>query len=163
MDHVIPPDTLAEILTFSTESTRGDFATFGRVDAPPGEPWKADHASTMARTKRGDGSLKPHVNSFAMSRRLFWKVGGYDETYCGIYGTDRLFRDRLFTAGREVHLAHAPLIRVSRDVIADASTRDQPRKEGRPPNRKKLVTREKVARGEAGTIKVLQFPWEQAL
>ncbi len=158
MDHVIPPDTLSEVLA---ANDKGRVFTFGRVDAPPDNVWGTAHWREMAPTTRGDGSLKPHVNSFAMSKALYWQVGGYDEDYCGHYGTDGLFRKRLYAAAREKHLAHAPLIRVSRDVIADASTRDVSRKIGRDPSMKKRIAEQKRARGATGHIRVLDFPWEQ--
>jgi len=156
-DHVIPADTLAEVLA---AKDRGRVFTFGRVDAPL-EPWRSDHASTMERTKRANGSLKPHVNSFAIARKLYWEIGGYDEDYCGVYGTDGVFRKRLYKAAPECHLVHAPLIRVSRDVIPDASTRDVARKEGRDLGTKQRIADEKRARGAARKITVLNFPWEQ--
>jgi hypothetical protein len=162
MDHVIPGDTLREVLR-NCDHYVDRVYTFGRVDAPIDEPWKADHWSTMKRTTRPDGSLKPHVNSFAMTRNHYWRVGGYDEDYCGLYGTDRLFRTRLFQEGPPVHLAGYPLIRVSRDVIPDASTRDIARKEGRPEGAKKIVRAAKEARGDGDKIKTLAFPWERVL
>lgn len=160
MDHVIPADTLAEVLA---AADRGRVLTFGRVDAPPALTWRAYEWSTMAPTMRPDGSRKPHVNSFALSRALYWEIGGYDEDYCGVYGTDKLFRNRLFAAAREKHLPHAPLIRVSREVIPDASTRDVARKEGRDPGTKKRIAEDKRRRGAADKIKTLAFTWEKVL
>lgn len=158
MDHVIPAATLAAVLALADE---GQVATFGRVDAPTGGAWRSTEWPTMARTVRPDGSLKPHVNSFALSRGLYWRVGGYDEDYCGVYGTDGVFRKRLYAAAKEMHLADAPLIRVSRDVIPDASTRDVARKEGRDPGTKKRIADDKRRRGVADQIKTLAFPWEK--
>jgi glycosyltransferase involved in cell wall biosynthesis len=158
MDHVIPPDTLSKLLRLEDPAAA---YTFGRVDAPSTEPWKADHASTMAPTVRDDGSLKPHVNSYAMTRAMFWQVGGYDEDYCGIYGTDQLFRTRLYELAEHKHLPCYPLVRVSRDVIPDASTRDVARKEPGRNNLKKAVARAKAQSGRAGEVTVLNFPWEK--
>lgn len=164
IDHVIPPDTLSEVL--ATDARTDRVYTFGRVDAPV-DPWRAGDASTMTRTTQRDGKLKPHVNSFAMARKLFWRVGGYDEDLCGIYGTDHAFRQRLYQRAMNIELTHAPLIRVARDVIPDASTREWDRKEGRVKGDKKILTNQvkaaKAARGEAGRITVLNFPWERAL
>jgi len=160
MDHVIPADTLSEVLA---ANDKGRVFTFGRVDAPMELTWRANDWSTMERTRRPNSTLKPHVNSFAMSRELYWRVGGYDEDYCGTYGTDGLFRRRLYEAARELHLSHAPLIRVSRDVIADASTRDVARKDGRAPDAKKRIADDKARRGVADQIATLQFAWEKVL
>src|SRR5882757_3893120 len=48
MDHVIPADTLAEVLRLIDAESGDRIYTFARRDAPAGEPWKADHWSTMA-------------------------------------------------------------------------------------------------------------------
>lgn len=161
MDHVIPADTLSFVLRLPKNK---DFAyTFARRDAPANEPWRSDHWSTMTKTLNRHGQLKPHVNSFALLRETYWRAGGYDEDYCGIYGTDKLFRARLFNAAPHIHLSHYPLIRVGREVIPDASTRDVQRKNDRKIGAKKKIAEQKAARGEADVIKTLQFPWERVL
>lgn len=159
MDHVVPADTLAGLLAALEDC----IFTFCRRDAPAGEPWRSNHWTTMARTVNDAGDLKPHVNSFALPRSLYWKIGGYDEEYCGIYGTDGKFRKRLFGAGVPTVQLPLPLIRVSRDVIPDASTRDAKRKEESRNHLKKAVEAAKLKRGEAHVIKTLQFPWERVI
>lgn len=163
MDHVIPRDTLGELLRLTHAESGDRFYTFARRDAPVGEPWKSDHWSTMAKTLNRDGELKPHVNSFAMPRDLYWRVGGYDEDLCGIYGTDRHFRDRLAGSAPGCHLPHAPLIRVDREVIPDASTRDVERKAPDRGARKRAVLEKKAAEGRAGQVTTLAFAWERVL
>ncbi len=163
IDHVVPPSTLSEVLSLLPLQRR-EVITFGRVDAPATLTWKADDWSEFARTVRADGSLKPHVNSFVVERNHFWKVGGYDEAYCGVYGTDIEFRRRLFDRRTNVrHLDHAPLIRVAREVIADASTRDFARKDKTDVPGKRRILAMKTARGERKVIKTLQFTWERVL
>lgn len=163
MDHVIPADTLGEVLRLIEAESGDRFYTFARRDAPVGEPWKSDHWSTMAKTLNREGQLKPHVNSFAMPRDLYWRVGGYDEDLCGIYGTDRHFRDRLAVTAPRIHLANWPLIRVGREVIPDASTRDVERKTpGRNAQKQAVLTR-KVIEGRAGKATTLNFPWERVI
>lgn len=158
MDHVVPSETMAALLSQSTEASKKTVFTFSRRDAPASEPWKSDHWSTMAHTLNDRGELKPHVNSFAIRRDFYWKIGGYDEEYCGVYGTDKLFRRRLWRRGTE-KVIDLPLIRVSRDVIPDASTTTLDR--GERKERKKLIARDKQIRGEAKTVKTLQFDWEK--
>lgn len=162
MDHVVPCSTIMEVLRLlSGLKHNKDVLTFGRVDAPQTLTWKADHWTEFSRTRREDGSLKPHVNSFVVSKKRYWAIGGYDEDYCGVYGTDKLWRDRLYNHSRVTHLEHAPLIRVGRDVIPDASTRDATRKiEGRN-SLKKQITLRKLTEGRANKPLTLAFPWEQ--
>lgn len=106
---------------------------------------------------------KPHPNSFVLTKDVYWKIGGYDEDYCGIYGTDGLFRTRLAERAEKGFLKHVALTRYWRDLIPDASTTTMPRKEGRKPGDKDAVAVAKAARGEADVIKVLDFPWERVL
>jgi hypothetical protein len=159
MDHVIPADTLSIALDFRSNDQA---MTFSRRDAPANEPWKSDAWSTMAPTVRPDGSLKPHVNSFVITKAAYWRVGGYDEDYCGIYGTDGVFRRRLWSALEQV-FCPLPLIRVAREVIPDASTRTLPRKEGRPSGTKHAIAAAKARSGRADKIVTLNFPWERVL
>ncbi len=164
MDHVVPAATLVEVLRTLPEVGKNDVLTFGRVDAPPTLTWKADHWPEFARSRREDGSLKPHVNSFVVSRERYWKLGGYDEDLCGIYGTDKHWRDRLFGGGTAVHhLDHAPLIRVGREVIPDASTRDVERKASSRSALKKAALARKIAEGRITKTTTLNFPWVRVL
>jgi hypothetical protein len=162
MDHIVPASTITEILRLIPDLRKNQVVTFGRVDAPATLTWKADHWTEFARTRREDGSLKPHVNSFLVRKDRYWKLGGYDEELCGIYGTDKHFRSRLFGAHTvEKHLDYAPLIRVDRDVIPDASTRGVNRDDPERGNKKKKVLTRKSLEGRARQIVTLNFPWER--
>lgn len=163
MDHIVCAATLAEVLRLLPGLGKHEVLTFGRVDAPHTLTWKADHWTEFARTRRDDGSLKPHVNSFCVSRAHYWKLQGYDEDYVGIYGCDNEFRTRLWRHSTERHLHEFPLIRVDRSVIPDASTRDVDRKVPSRNAAKKAALKAKLARGEVNTIKTLQSPWERIL
>lgn len=160
MDHVVPADTLRQVLRQIGKNREG-YLTFARVDAPAGE-WQSDDHRDMVPTHRPDGSLKPHPNSFAMRQADFLKVGGYDEDYCGIYGTDGMFRKRLESV-LSAHHVQSPLIRVPREVIADASTRDVTRKDGRAPGAKAAVAARKRAQGRARVIRFCDFDWTRQL
>lgn len=149
MDHLVTEDALRRVLD-EVEDTRRAY-TFGRVDAP-------DMAPTLHPVTK---KPKPHPNSFLMTRELYWQVGGYDEDFCGIYGTDGLFRSRLFAIAQEHKLA-IPLVRYPREVVGDASTTGLPRKEGRDPGDKKRVAARKKEEGRAGKVRVLSMPYVRA-
>lgn len=163
MDHVVPGSTIAEVLRLLPELGKREVLTFGRVDAPTTLTWKAADWTEFARTRREDGSLKVHVNSFCVSRSHFWALQGYDEDFVGIYGCDNEFRTRLWRRSTERHLHEFPLIRVDRSVIPDASTRDVERKVPSRNAAKKAALKAKLARGEINTIKTLQSPYERVL
>jgi glycosyltransferase involved in cell wall biosynthesis len=148
MDHVLPSESLGKLI--------GNLApdriyTFARLNAPDMEPMR-----------RPDGSLKEHPNTFAMTKEMYWRIGGYDERFCGIYGTDSLFRKRAASAAKFTHLHDVPIVRFSRDVIHDASTRTLPRKEGRGDSKKRLL-RQIAAEGSEDRIETLTFPWERVV
>lgn len=153
MDHLLTPNAASILFKAMDKGGLDDGTAYmlDRVEADTGLP-------TLGR----DGNPKPHPNSFVMTRETYWKIGGYDEDYCGTYGTDRLFRERAYARATQGHL-NIPLTRYWRDIIPDASTTTLPRKEGREPGAKERIRREKEARGEADVIKVLQFPWERVL
>jgi glycosyltransferase involved in cell wall biosynthesis len=149
MDHIMPTESLDALLSLDRPSV---IYTFHRIDI-----------DTMQPTTRPDGTCKPHPNTFAMTKKLYWRIGGYDEDYCGIYGTDGLFKSRARECAKFRHLHNVPILRVPRSYIADASTTTLARKEGRPDGAKDAVRAAKRARGEENIVKTLQFPYEQVL
>lgn len=148
MDHVLSAESLERLLETGVENS---VYMFARVDAPD-----------MTPTRRNDGTMKPHPNTFAMTKEMYWKIGGYDERFCGIYGTDRLFRSRAAAIAKFRHLDDVPIIRYSREIIADASTRTLARKEGRGDAKHRLLAKI-AAEGSADKIATLMFPWERVL
>lgn len=102
IDHVVPATTLGEIL--SMDKDPAVFYTFGRVKFANGEPRES------------------HPNSYLMTRDLYWKIGGHDEDFAGIYGKDFLFRKRAHRVSSERHLSHLPIARVGSTMVSDAGT-----------------------------------------
>jgi hypothetical protein len=153
MDHLLSAESAAALLKAISKGnlSRRTAYMLDRVEADTG-------LSTMGK----DGNPKPHPNSFVMTRRMFWRIGGYDEDLTGVYGTDRFFRDRVFSVAKRGHL-EIPLTRYWRDLIADASTTTLQRKEGRDPGAKQAILAAKAARGESDVVKTLQFEWERVL
>lgn len=149
MDHVLSAESAEKLFAAMDGLDPGTIYMLDRVEADTGLP-----------TLGNDGQPKPHPNSFVVTRETFWRIGGYDEAYCGVYGTDGLFRERAFTRAHKGHLSIS-LTRYWREIVPDASTRTLPRKEGREPGAKDRVRREKAERGEADKIVTLDFPWER--
>lgn len=149
MDHVLPWKSLAAL--WKQADNAGKFYTFDRLDAATGEPMK-----------NAQGMHKPHPNSYAMTRALYWLAGGYDEDFCGVYGTDGAFRKQLTRVGKHHHL-HIPIIRYSREVVPDASTTTLDRKEYGGTEMKRAAHARKERAGRIGKILTLDFEWERAL
>jgi GT2 family glycosyltransferase len=149
MDHLCTPELLAFLLAIQPTSRTAWFLP--RVEYDTG-------AVTLDRL----GKPKSHPNTFFISRKLFWKVGGYDEDYCGVYGTDGLFRHRLISVAAFKRLESPPIRRLHRGLVADASTRDVQRKEGRPPGfREKIAAWKKENQRPA--IVTLSMPYRKVL
>lgn len=110
IDHVVPAATWDRLMFGQLDQ---NFAySFGRVNAP-----KLDR-------------YKPHPNTWALTRALYWYAGGYDEALAGNYGTDGDFKVRLNRVAPLVPL-DLDVIRYSREVIPDASTTTLERKSER--------------------------------
>lgn len=154
IDHVLPLASLQAM--FRKVGDTKAFYTFDRLTASP----DCDEWLPMLD---GNGNPKPHPNSYAMTRELYWKAGGYDEDFCGVYGTDGAFRKQLLQVGYHRHLAGVPIVRYPREVIPDASTTTIDRKLYGGDHAKAEARRRKKAAGRTGQITTLDFEWEQQL
>ena len=146
MDHVLPENSLRQFLK-RTDGVDVVYS-FQRLDAPDLTP-KRD----------SKGNLHPHPNTYAMTKARYWKLGGYDEEFCGIYGTDGWYRRMLLNSAPFVHLENIPIVRYSRDVIPDASTKSR---EDRDNARAPGVVNRRLAEKAEQNLKpvVLSIPWE---
>lgn len=124
-------------------------------------------------TRKSSGEPKPHVNTFLVTREAYWAVGGYDEDYCGMYGTDGLFRSRLYAKYSKTHVPNVHVTRYGREHIEDASTHegwkaeDGTKYERRPEGSVKGPTKRrrdiKAREGRGSVIVTINFPWERVL
>lgn len=149
MDHVLPLDSLERL--WGKVQDPGKFYTFDRQDAATGLPML-----------NAAGEHKPHPNTYIMTRDLYWLAGGYDEDFCGVYGTDGAFRKQLVRVGLHQHL-RIPIVRYSRDLVPDASTTTLDRKEYGGVDRKREAHARKDKAGRTGRILTLAFEWERVL
>lgn len=139
MDHVLPEESLRTLLDLCTTGPDVVYTSFLRLDAPDLTP------------KMKNGARHPHPNTYVMSKAQYWHLGGYDERLCGIYGTDGPFRRKVVDQSTVVELANVPIVRYSRDVIPDASTRvDRNGFRGSSAN-------------HGGVSRVLSTPWQRQL
>jgi hypothetical protein len=139
IDHELPEATARRIIDRKLDAT--NVYRFSRVDAPKLTAYK------------------PHPNSWLMTRRMFDRIGGYDERFSGFYGTDGEFRDRVNAAAADVIMLPEVLIRVPREVVPDASTTTYQRKQ---PEDHEGVTavRARIAQ-EGGRPLRLSFPYHR--
>jgi hypothetical protein len=110
IDHVVPASSLGAIL--GGERPERSFYTLGRVKFYGGEV------------------REPHPNSYLITKKLYWDIGGHDEDFAGIYGKDYLFRRRALRRSNEVYLPGIVLARVGTSAVRDAGTTTINRKNG---------------------------------
>lgn len=140
MDHGVPIKVLDTLMSKAWDPRKA--FKFARVSAPDLTPYKS------------------HPNSWMMTRKLYDAIGGYDERFAGLYGTDGDFRDRVHkVAGEAVELKEA-LVRYPRQIIPDASTTTYLRKQ--PEDREGIarVKQERAAEGK-WRPKRLTFPYHR--
>lgn len=115
------------------------------------------------RHKADDTPYKRHPNSYIVHRDLYWKAGGYDESFSGYYGTDSTFRRQLANVSERVELGEQFYLTLyGRDVIKDASTRNYGRKGSSYSIAKHPELRERK-RLNPPPIPPLNFPWERVI
>jgi len=99
IDHVVPESTLSELCDIEDNLS----------------------VYTLARKAHFSDKIIPsHVNSYFLSKALYWGIGGYDEDFWGTYGSDRLFRTRVLKSAPIKELPNSRLELVTRGSIPDA-------------------------------------------
>jgi glycosyltransferase involved in cell wall biosynthesis len=134
IDHLFPAEGLGRVLSMPKEP--GSVYYFGR--------------------RREDGTPKhSHPNSFLVNRGTFWKVGGYDEDFCGHYGKGDIFLRLLFARScRIVQLEEPALIEL--DNAATPGLIRKTRHNRWLSKRKRWL----LERGRYRNGRTLRFEWE---
>jgi hypothetical protein len=134
MDHVVPTDTIWSLV-------------FGDHDPSV--------AYAFARREHTGVSIHPHSASFFLTKAMYWRIGGYDETLSGHYGTDGMYRRELAKHAR-IKILNDSLIR--HEYQGDSSTEGLKRKD---PADKDQIRALVAKRGKGWTPKVLSFPYHE--
>ena len=133
MDHVVPESTATA-------------AVYGKHD--PGAIY------AFSRREHSGALAAPHPNSWLMTRKMFWRVGGYDEALSGFYGTDGDWRRRC-AATAPMYLLSDRLIR--HEYQQDSSTTAYLRKQPEDAAVKRIVS----ARVKGWKPKTLSFAYDE--
>lgn len=108
----------------------------------------------FSRREHTGKKIHPHPNSMLLTKRTFWKVGGYDETLSGHYGTDGDWRRRCAEKSR-IRLLKDELVR--HEYVGDSSTTGYKRKQPEDAGKKAIIAR----RGRGWKPKTLSFPYHE--
>lgn len=107
--------------------------------------------------------VHPHANSYVMLAEDFWRMGGYDEDFSGVYGSDGNFRKCMRAGLKELRTSKFILTRWPRSAISDADTQDWGRKDSEY-HRSQHPKIEAKSKGPAYRASdPLRFTWEQVL
>lgn len=152
IDHVLPAAAARALLEFTPKP--GAWYRFPR--------WRRGRADA---TRRKDalpddcefGRVKPHIDSYLMSRATYFEVGGYDEDFAGsLGGGSQFLRRAVRVAGEPLLLPDQIALHVhTRDVVPDASERTL----CRDTTRGKELARSKEKLGDPKPGNLLRFPW----
>ncbi len=105
------------------------------------------------------GLIHPHIDSYLISKQLYWKVGGYDEDYSGCLGGGTVFLKQL-TKLVKPSLIECPYLEVvTRSVVNDSSISTLDRSHAEFRRRQN----DKVARSDTTPKNPIRCPWEQVL
>jgi hypothetical protein len=120
------------------------------------------------RQKPNGESYKPHNDTFALTRKTFWKTGGYSLKYLGWYGTSSIFSRRLHMLA-DVHITDTFKLTVfnlgGEDIggIAGAGTTGMGRKGSDHHVSRSPFAHETKTAHLTAPVGVLDFPWERQL
>jgi hypothetical protein len=105
IDHVLPMESVCSLLTMVLSP--------GHVYLP---------ARYRVKGVLDWEEIKPHSDSFVLSREMFWDVGGFDEDYSGYWnGVSGPFRRALKQKATFKELKYTHFLLYGRDLIPDAN------------------------------------------
>jgi hypothetical protein len=156
IDHVLPASGAVELLEF--EPNAKNWYRFPR--------WRKGRADeTRKKDQIPDaldfGQIHPHIDSYLITKSLYWDTGGYDEDYSGCLGGGNAFLRRLEERAGPPRLLpeKIPLHVYTRTEISDASDWSLSRDTTEGKKRWKVKTASKNTRPK----NPMRFKWERVL
>lgn len=117
VDHVLPVDSCERLLALEPDPKHWYRFTrwrVGRADATRKKDAIPDDCEF--------GLIHPHVDSYLMTKRMYWNIGGYDEDYSGCLGGGSAFlRQAMARAAAQMLPSEVCLHVYTRSAVEDAS------------------------------------------
>jgi hypothetical protein len=147
IDHFLPLDSVRKL--FSLKARRFEFFLFKRLMAR--SEWKNTSELEPCR---------PHKSTFLIHWELYWRAGGFNEDYSGLYSMGWTFRNKLRKVGRK-RMLDAYVVEYSRQIIRDATinTLPKPGKKERANVKQSLKKNRKF--WHSLPERPLRFPWHK--
>jgi hypothetical protein len=143
MDHVIPAETWLRLMRGKLDPMRAYRLTRVLADGAP---------HTI------------HPNTWIMTKHMFVnRIGGYDERFSGIYGSDGQFHKRVTSWARTVDVLPEVARLYGPEQIPDACTTAYERKTPMDRERRAEIKAFIASCGSGYQPKRLTFPWERVL
>lgn len=161
IDHILPYEEAWKLVekTALSPSTWYKFSRFrvGKADSTR----QKDHLAPDPKFRLGPdaefGQIKPHVDSFLITREMYWKAGGYDEDFSGGLGGSSLLLKHLANEGPCLILEEVSLHVYTESACPDASDTHLCRKR----ERYARIRQEKRDAGDPKPNGVCRIPWKQ--
>ena len=155
IDHLLPADSATRLVQFDADTKHWYRFTRWRKG-------QADETRNKDAISRNVlfGQIHPHVDSYLISKRLYWLVGGYDLLFSGCLGGGSDFLKRLEAVAKPLMLpAQIPLHVYTRSEVSDASDWSL----NRDTSEGKRRARIKRTAGAKAPSKPVVSKWEQQL
>lgn len=151
IDHVLPADCARRLLEFDANPKH--WYRFERYrNGAADETRQKDKIPSSATF----GKIHPHIDSYLVTRRMFWEAGGYDEDYSGCLGGGSPFLENLGKVAAPLLAPPGIHLHVyTRSANADASDNSLSRDRSEYAIRKK----HKRATGKTKAENPIRFPW----
>lgn len=155
IDHLLPSASAHNLVQFEPDSHFW-------YRFPRWRKGKADETRNKDAISRdvGFGQIKPHIDSYLITRKMYWLAGGYDLLFSGCLGGGSDFLKRLEAVAQPLLLPHAiPLHVYTRSEVKDASDWSL----SRDTNEGKRRAREKRGGAQGRPNEKIRSAWERQL
>jgi hypothetical protein len=159
IDHVLPAPCARELLDANL-----DFSTmyrFRRFRRGPADETRNKDAIPREKTY---GEIKPHGDSYLVSRDRYWQAGGYNEAFAGCLGGGSPFLGFLERIGPAEVLRNSVFLECfTRGVVPDSSVTGLSRDTSEYSRRRKRFARAGTLKGKGEAFACENQKWERVL
>lgn len=152
IDHILPPECIEAL--FSTEVDKKKWYRFKRFRVGLADDTRKKDSIP---DEQEYGEIKPHIDSYLCTKKLYWDAGGYNEEYSGCLGGGGPFLKQLAKTAGSAALIFPGDVRLevyTRTKAKDASVWDLSRDKSEFRKRKRKFGIERA-------VNPLRFKWHQ--